>query len=111
MRKTRPKNCTIKPPFTLTVLCVKIQGATALCPQLRTPMHTATNACCRLIAVQDLIFAIFLFYSQFLKLMAYIRGGATEGGDWEETVPPTPHKGHFCKSSKTAEKILGYGGG
>jgi len=23
------------------------------------------------------------------------------------TVPPTPHKGQFCKSSKTDEKILG----
>jgi len=33
------------------------------------------------------------------------RGGTT-GRKWGEQ-PPTPHKGHFCKSSKTEEKKLG----
>ena len=34
------------------------------------------------------------------------RHGGTGGNS-----PPTPHKGQFCESSKTDEKILGYGGG
>jgi len=46
--ENKTKNSTIKPTSTLTVLCMKIQGATA--PPLPTPMYTATNACCRLIA-------------------------------------------------------------
>jgi len=36
--------------------------------------------------------------------------GAAPRGRLEETVPPTPHKGHFCKLSRTDEKKLGYGG-
>jgi len=35
------------------------------------------------------------------------QSGAAPRGDWRRTVPLTPHKGHFCKSSKTDEKILG----
>ena len=38
-----------------------------------------------------------------------VRGGAT--GGTEGNSPPTPDKGQFCESSKTDEKILGYGGG
>jgi len=34
-------------------------------------------------------------------------GAAPQVGGTGGTVPPTPHEGHFCKSSKTAEKILG----
>jgi len=46
----KTKNGIIKPSSTLSVLCMKIQGGhTALL--LPTPMHTATNACCCLIAV------------------------------------------------------------
>jgi len=37
------------------------------------------------------------------------RGGAT-GGETGGNSPPTPHKGHFCKSPKTDEKILGVWG-
>ena len=33
------------------------------------------------------------------------RPGGTGGNS-----PPTPHEGQFCESSKTDEKILGYGG-
>jgi len=35
-----------------------------------------------------------------------IQGRRHVGGDNQNT----PHKGHFCKSFKTTEKILGYGG-
>jgi len=38
------------------------------------------------------------------------RSGAAPRGDWGKS-PPTPQKGHFYKSSKTDEKILGIWGG
>jgi len=37
-----------------------------------------------------------------------IRSGAT--GGLGRNGPPTPHKGHFCKSPKTDEKKLGVWG-
>jgi len=46
MGKTRPKNSTIIPHSTLSVLCMKIQG-----PRPPMPTHTAKNARCPLIAV------------------------------------------------------------
>jgi len=39
-----------------------------------------------------------------------IQSGAAPRGELGRTVPPTTHKGHFCKSSKTDEKILGVWG-
>jgi len=38
-----------------------------------------------------------------------VPGAAPRGGLWGNSSP-THHKGHFCKSSKIAEKILGVGG-
>jgi len=38
-------------------------------------------------------------------------GAAPRGGLRRGTVPPTPHKGHFCKSPRTDEKKLGIWGG
>jgi len=43
-----------------------------------------------------------------IYLQCGCRGGAT--GETGGKQSPTPPKGHFCKSSKTDEKILGYGG-
>jgi len=37
--------------------------------------------------------------------------GAAPRGRLGRNSPPTPHKGHFCKSSKTDEKILRVWGG
>jgi len=37
--------------------------------------------------------------------------GRHHGRLGEGNSPTTPHKGHFCKSSKTDEKILGVWGG
>jgi len=51
MGKTKPKDSTIKPPSTLSVLCLKIQGWYGYLPLAADAMHTATNACCRLFAV------------------------------------------------------------
>jgi len=40
-KKTRPKNSTIKPPSTLSVSCMNIQGSHApSCPPLPTPVVT-----------------------------------------------------------------------
>jgi len=44
------------------------------------------------------------------SLVEVFRGGATRGGTGGNS-PPTPHKGQFCKSSKTDEKILEVWGG
>jgi len=41
MEKTRPKNSTIKPPSTLSVSCMKIQGGYG--PPCRTPWVGATR--------------------------------------------------------------------
>jgi len=41
--KARPKNSTIKPPFTLSVLCKKKQGAVAPLPPLPTPITNSTS--------------------------------------------------------------------
>jgi len=42
-------------------------------------------------------------------LMVSLVPGAAPREDWGERTP-TPHKGHFCKSSRTDEKKLGVWG-
>jgi len=49
--------------------------------------------------------ALINYIPQFLRYNL-IKSGAAPQGNWEEQSP-TPHKYHFCKSSKIDEKIVG----
>jgi len=45
-----------------------------------------------------------------LRITRWCKAGAAPRGGLGENSSPSPHKGHFCKSSKTDEKILGVWG-
>jgi len=54
MEKTRPKNSTIKPFSTLSVLCMKIQGGHGHGPPLPTPIIVCQFACSQLFGVMEI---------------------------------------------------------